>query len=475
MNPRRAAVVLFLFLTALWLSSCATPQRYRPAPISSVQTASSVESRTLADPGLKLYLEKNLGREFGWPLRSWNLRTLTLAAFYFSPALDSARARMAGAEAAIVTAGARPNPSVGITPGVPSPYLLTLDFAVPIETAGKRGYRIQRARRLSEAARLDLAQTAWTVRSGVRKALLDYFLAVRNLDLLRAEERLRREQVVMLGQRLSVGEIPRPEVDASPIELSKALVTLRAAEGRVLEARAALAAAIGIPPAALDRVELAWPEIDRTPSPESPSVQLMQRQAVLNRLDVRRKLAEYAAAGADLQLEIARQYPDFQLGPGYTFEERNSFFTVGVSVALPILNRNQGPIAEAEARRKEVGASFLATQARVIAESEAALTRYRAALKELVQADESLNRVQVVREQMAQRMVRLGESDRLGLDAVILEGLALASGRLDAFGRAQGALGELEDAVQRPLEPGDRAPLTPDSSVLREPRKESHQ
>ena len=42
-----------------------------------------------------------------------------------------------------MTAGARPNPIFDFSPGVPSPYLLALDFAVPLETKGKRGYRIR--------------------------------------------------------------------------------------------------------------------------------------------------------------------------------------------------------------------------------------------------------------------------------------------------------------------------------------------
>jgi len=50
--------------------------------------------------------------------------------------------------------------------------VMELDFAFPIETAGKRGYRVQSARNLDQAARFDLADSAWSVLSGVRLALL---------------------------------------------------------------------------------------------------------------------------------------------------------------------------------------------------------------------------------------------------------------------------------------------------------------
>ena len=194
----------------------------------------------------------------------------------------------------------------------------------------------------------------------------------------------------------------------------------------------------------------------------------------MNRLDVRRALAEYAAAEAALQLEIARQHPDIQIGPGYQYEERNSFFTVGLAATLPIFNRNQGPIAEAEARRKEAAARFLATQAQVIAQSEAALARYRAALQELGEARDSLTKLQGEREQMTTRAVQLGESDRLTLNAVMLDRSAVAQVWFAALVRAQGALGQLEDAVERPLEPGDIAQLSPQSPALKGPTKEAN-
>ena len=168
------------------LTGCAA-RRYQPAPIVPTETASRLETRNLADPGLHAFVEKNVGHAVApWPPQTWDSRTLYLAALYFSPALDAARARVTESQAAIVSAGARPNPSLSITPGVPNPYLFNLDFSVPIETAGGRGHRIQASRSLDEAARFDLADSAWKVRSGVRTALLNYLFAARSFDLLRS-------------------------------------------------------------------------------------------------------------------------------------------------------------------------------------------------------------------------------------------------------------------------------------------------
>ncbi len=201
----------FYVSAALILSGCAA-RRYQPVPIVPAQIASTLETRRLGDPGLHAFVEKNVGHTVTpWPPKAWDSAALSLAALYFSPVLDGSRARIAESQAAIVTAGARPNPSLGITPGIPSPYLFNLDFSVPIETAGKRGHRIRAARSLYEAARFDLADSAWKVRSAVRLALLNYLLTSRSLDLLRSQEQIRVDQVNILEQRLSVGEIPRTE------------------------------------------------------------------------------------------------------------------------------------------------------------------------------------------------------------------------------------------------------------------------
>jgi outer membrane protein TolC len=447
-------------------------QRYQPAPIVASATASRFEVRNLADPGLQSFEEQNLGHPLSpWPPKTWNLQTLSLAALYFNAALESARARVAGTEAALITAGAHPNPSLSIAPGVPTPYLLTSDFSFPIETAGKRSHRIQIARSLDQAARFDLADSAWTVRTGVRAALLNYLLATQSVELFRSEEKVRQDQVTILENIFSAGEMPRQIVDLARIELSKTHVAVGVAEGQVSETKAALAAAVGVPVAGLQSVDFSWPTIDTPPSAESLSVGQIQREAVLNRLDLRRSLAQYAAAEAGLQLEIAKQYPDINIGPGYTYEEKHSFFTVGFSTTFPLFNRNQGPIAEAEARRKEAAAAFLERQAQVVARSERAFAVYTAALKEQADAD-SLRNFQETQVQIMQQAIRAGADSQLSLDNVEIQTWVLARARLDALARAQRALGELEDAVQRPLDPGGMFTITPESPGLIGPPKD---
>src|SRR5258708_317287 len=134
----------FVILSALVFAGCA---HFYPKPISPEKTVAQLESSRLDDPGLKKFLEKNLGHEpENWPEMHWNFQELALVAFYFHRGLKVARAKWLVAGGGLKTAGARLNPSVSFTPGYDtkfpgnySPWLLPVTFDVPIETAGKRG------------------------------------------------------------------------------------------------------------------------------------------------------------------------------------------------------------------------------------------------------------------------------------------------------------------------------------------------
>jgi len=388
----KTSLAFVLPLLAL-VSGCA-PYRYHAAPVSPPALAAGLEARNLDDPGLRAWMSQVTAFEPpAWPMTAWDLSTLTLAAYYFNTDMDVARANAAVADAAIKTAAMKPNPSVGADAGyetaAESPYLLGFDFSLPIETAGKRGYRIAEATHLSEAGQLQVAETAWTVRSRVRAALVDLLFAEKTAVLLHEQESLQRKYVDLLEARFRAGEIPLPEVTAARIDLTNLLQALRAAEGQVGTARAALAATVGIPLSGLTGKTVSWARVDVPPAPGALPAPDIRTTAVENRLDVQRALAQYEAAQSRLQLEVARQYPDIDLGPGYAYEEGVHLISLRLGTVLPLRNRNEGPIAEAEAQRKAAGAQLLATQSAVIAQTDKALAQYRAAYAVLEEARHS--------------------------------------------------------------------------------------
>lgn len=131
---------------------------------------------------------------------------------------------------------------------------------------------------------------------------------------LKRQESLQTAYTDLIELRFRAGEIALPELTTARIDLTNLRQALRIAEGQVNTTRAALAAAIGIPDAAIAGKAVNWPGAEQPPTPASLPPQSIRETAVLNRLDVQRALEQYEAAQSSLQLEVARQYPDINLG-----------------------------------------------------------------------------------------------------------------------------------------------------------------
>lgn len=456
--------ITFIGLAA-WLCGCAS---FKDKPLVPAKTAADFEVRSLADAGLQRFVETNLHQQ----VTAWNLPALTLAALYFHPDMDVARARWGTGEAGKVTAGQRPNPTVSVSPAydtttsIPSPWIVTASLDIPIETAGKRGYRIAQAAHISEAARLNIATAAWQVRSRVRSRLVELYAATRNEELLRQQEAAQAQVVKLLKVQLDAGAVSPFEVTQAQIAQRNASLALNEAQRQRAEGRVALADALGLPVRALDGVTISFAGLDGKPDVNLATTDA-RRQALLGRADLRSALAEYAASQSALQLEIAKQWPDVHLGPGYEYDQGDSKWSVGLSVELPALNQNQGPIAEAKGRREEAAARFMALQARVVGEIDRTMAGYEAALKKAATA-EALLADQRKQRQTTQRMFEAGEMGRLGLATAELEIFTTELSRLDAVVKAQQALGALEDGLQQPLGSPASSVVVPENNLRTE-------
>lgn len=459
-----------IFMTAALLLGCSS---FQSKSIVPRDTATAFEARTLDSPGLRDFVRQNGKDVTTWPLTSWDASLLTLAAFYYHPDLDVARAQWGVAQAGIVSAGTVPNPGLSLSTQPAStisrasalPFGWNLD--IPIETAGKRGYRIEQSKQLSESARFHLYGAAWQIRSRLKMALVELYSAQESLVLLQEQEAVRNEMAALLNRRLEIGAISLPEATQARIALAQNSLALGEAQKRYDTALAQLATAIGLPISSLKGMKLSSDELTDLPKPETLPSEEARRQALLSRSDLLSALADYEASQSALQLEVAKQYPDIHFGPGYIWDQGERKWSVGLSFTLPVFNRNAGPIAEASARREQAAASFMALQARSINEVDLAWANYQSAANQLANADSLL-----LAQQQQQRSItaefNVGESDRLTLAGSQLELVNAKLAKLDAQVKEMLALGALEDATQHPLTQKEFPP----NLVETNPRKE---
>lgn len=453
-QPTRRHPVLFALSACLAVvGACA---HFTPEPLVPAQTARTLDSRTLTDPALRAFVERNLGHKLpSWPLKSWDLQLLTLVAFYYSPTLDVARARWSAANAAIITAGERPNPSLDLVPAYSTNPPLgvghqmpSIGLDIPIQTAGKRGYRIAEARQDAQAARWNVISTAWRVRRTLTGALLEYAVARHRTMLFERELELQEQALRLSEGELAAGAVAGSDLTATRIQAAKTRLDLQTTRAEVIEARASCADALGVPLRALDGAVLRY-QFDPAGVSALTSGQA-RRRALQGRSDILAALADYEATQAALQLEIAKQYPDIHLGPGYAWTEGENMWSLGLTVELPVLDRNQGPIAEAAAHRREAAANFIVLQAHVIHEVDTAT----ALLKSADEASSSAGRLLRAQRQGLEAMQRqrragaVGELEVLAAQIDVIDAQTLA---FEANVRRQRALRALEDALQRPL------------------------
>jgi outer membrane protein TolC len=430
--------------------------------------AAEFEARGLADLGLKAFMEKNLGHAVTpWPPVAWKPDALTLVALYYHPDMDLARAKWGTARAATGTAGESPNPAVSVGPGyntsnaAPSPWIGVLNVDIPIETAGKRGYRIAQARNNADAARANLFATAWQVRSRVQRSVLD-FVGTRQTVALLEQQQAAQEQVVRpLELQQPNGGVPPTLVTQARIALRGVRLAALEAQRQHLEARAAMAHALGLTVAALQDVEIDRPLSD--PLPPCAWTAAARRRAVSSRSDVLAALKDYEASQSALQLEIAKQYPDLHIGPGSEYDQGDNKWNLGVGLTLPLFNQNRGAIAEAQSRRAEAAVRFMSVQAKALNDADRAAMVYEAARLKLEAARELLADVRKQRK-AAQASFDAGDSGKLELAAAQLELLVNEQASVEATVRAHQALLALEEALQRPLG-------VPDSALTESPER----
>lgn len=409
-------------------------------PIDPAASARTLEQRSLDDPAVRELVAARSSA------KGWNLETLTLAALYLHPELDVARAQAAVARAATITAGERPNPTVGLSIEHKSeahPWITILGFDLPVETAGKRGLRRRHAEELARAADFAVAQRAWEVRSAIRAQLAAMQAAEDAVAALRRQQDVQLDIVQALEKRVETGAGSRVELTQARIAARQTALLLRDRESQGAQARARLAAAVGVP-----RVDVA---IDTTLPTEARNLEQARERALVARPDILGALAEYAAAESELRQELAKQYPDLHLAPGFGWDQGVRRWDLGLSAELPVFSHNRGPIGEAEARRALAAARFEALQASVIAAVEEAGVRYGDARRK---ADEAQGIVELQQQQVAaaRRSFEAGETDRVALRTAELELEAAALARAEAAAQAQEALGALEDAVGEPLD-----------------------
>jgi len=184
--------------------------------------------------------------------------------------------------------------------------------------------------------------------------------------------------------------------------------------------------------------------------------------ALVNRLDVRRALAEYQVAEQELRAAVASQYPDLTLAPGYLHDQADHKITLGLDLPVPLFHNARPAIRQAIAQRAVAAAKFDEVQAAALAAIDIGAARLGSA-RAALDAAELASSVAADAERSMQRRLTAGAADRGELLTEQIAVAGLKRSALDARRAVLDALTTLEDGVEQPLFPESQ--LAPAASL----------
>jgi cobalt-zinc-cadmium efflux system outer membrane protein len=222
----------------------------------------------------------------------------------------------------------------------------TIKLSQTLELGGKRGARIDVATRAQDAAALTLEQRRNTLRAEVIDSYYGALRAQERLDLAQRSMALAERGLVVANGRVSAGKSSPVEATRAQVQLSEIRLELNRAQMGLTDAYRRLAASTG---SASTDFQAVATRPQSTPS-LPPASQLLARleQTAELRLAELQILQNEASVG----LEKAQRIPDLDvsIGSQYDASVRERVNLVGVSMPIPLFNRNQGNVLAASRR-----------------------------------------------------------------------------------------------------------------------------
>ncbi|MGC5703578.1 TolC family protein [Pseudomonas sp. NFXW11] len=308
-------------------------------------------------------------------------------AFANNPELAAARWEIEIAQGARQQAGLLPNPvlSVDAEDTRRDSRTTSVKLSQALELGGKRGARVELASRDQELANLELERRRTQLRADVLEA---YYAA----QLAQQRRQLAGRSLALAERGLSVAQGRVRGGKASPVEATRAQVQLAEVSlelkrgqleqdnayrqlARVIGSASADFAAVQEPPA-----EVLLPASARLLSslPQTTELRMAEQEIVQRE--------------AALGLQRSQRIPDLDLSIGSQYDAgaRERVNLVGLSMPLPLFNRNQGNVLSAARRADQARDLRNATELRLRDETLQALEQWSTARNEVQSFDQTL-------------------------------------------------------------------------------------
>lgn len=329
-----------------------------------------------------------------------------------SPSLAGAEAQERGAQAALNTALAYPNPELEVASGVSRPRQIggtsgrneLLGLSQQFELPSLRAARRQGAEAGIVSGAAALGDARLNLRTAVKQAFYDVLRRQEEAGLAAENHALLLQIRNRVKIKVEVGESPRYELVKSEAEALAAESAARSAELRVTQARDRLRALIGAPLAESFEVA-AEPAL----AADLPELDELRRDLLAHQPLLKVAEAETRRAQARLEQERASRLPQPTIKLSTERDPDMSQWRVGVVLPLPLWNRREGPIGEAVAGMHRAEAEARQIHLGLLAELDQAYSRYQIAKRQVQTFESGLMKEAENAMKVAEAAYRFGE------------------------------------------------------------------
>lgn len=327
-----------------------------PGPIAKGQN-SQVQgvSVDLASPS-------SLGRYFD-PVQGVSAAEIVTRALAANGELQAVRLDIERARGRLQQAGLRPNPTLdyeqktGNLTGSKGENETKIGISLPIEL-GQQGRRIDLAQIELEAAEAEVAERERQLIGEVLRAYADALIALRELEIVEGLTEIDLQTVKFVQIRVNEGESAPLELSLLQVEVDRLRSRRVLIEGRLQALLLNLKSLIGLAPA--EPLRLRETLVTNRGFNQPSTIDAAAEIALRSRPDLKLAVLNQEVAAAGLRLVKAQARPglsafahysvvrsEFDFSPTGSLPQRDRLLTFGVSVGLPVFNRNQGAKAEA--------------------------------------------------------------------------------------------------------------------------------
>lgn len=330
-------------------------------------------------------------------------------ALFYNADLRVARQRAGVALARYETSGLWQDPQFGfngaqvLSPDNDLEYGGMLSLTLPV--SGRLA--VERAKASAEY-RVELARIVadeWRTRAAARKWWYLWSAAERRRLLLEDAVEQMRTIGIVASRLEAAGSIRKADERLLRLERIGRQAQLLATELEAQQARVTLLGIMGLAPDVDLQLNPSKAASNRRASTDAEDrILRCNTQLALLR-------AEYEVDEESLRLAIRRQYPDVGIGTGYGSEDSDSRVLFGLSLPLPLLNRNRQEIAEAVAERNVSRAEAETALERLVREFHFAELALAAATKQRTLLEGDLEPLLVEQTENLNELMSLGQVD----------------------------------------------------------------